>query len=370
LFILPIVFDSLKVAFAINHQQAKLKRITITDVAKLAGVHHSTVSRALKNHPGIPEQTRKKILEVVKKLKYVPDPHLSALAFYKNSLRPVGFLANFAWITNFPKEDGWRDNPHFPFYYEGAKTRAAELGYGLDTLWLPGILASGKSPSQVLRNRSIRGLLFPPQPGPNTSLKLDWDDFSVVSFGFTLNQPSIHNVALDHFRSIQKLMKKVHELGYRKPQLILSQASDLRVSSAWSAGFATSLRQFGLSPSEPVFLNSPDFSEFLACIKQTKPDVILTTRGWATLAREHLPSNGLQVPRDIGIAAINLTPTDHGFNGIVENGRLIGRHAVDMLTAMLQRGETGVPENVKHLVTEGEIQNGATLRNLSRKTAS
>lgn len=301
-------------------------------------------------------------MAVVRRLKYVPDPHLSALAVYKNSQRPVGFLANFAWITNFPREEGWRDNPHFPFYYDGAKIRAAELGYGIDTLWLPGILEGGRSPSQVLRNRSIRGLLFPPQPGPNSSLDLDWNDFSVVSFGFTLTQPSIHNVALDHFRSIQRMMKRIHQLGYRRPRLILSLHSDLRVSSAWSAGFAISLRQLELMPSDPIFLATQDFSEFLEATRKSKPDVILTTRGWASLARTQLPSHGLPVPKDIGIAAINLTPSDLGLSGILEDGRLIGRHAVDMLTAMLQRGETGIPKNVKHLITEGEIQTGTTLR--------
>ena len=92
-----------------------LKRVTLTDVAKEAGVHHSTVSRALKHHPGIPEKTRDKIMKVVHRLKYVPDPLLSALAAYKNAQRPVGFLANLAWLTNFPTEEGWKDNPHFPF---------------------------------------------------------------------------------------------------------------------------------------------------------------------------------------------------------------------------------------------------------------
>jgi len=341
-----------------------MRRITLTDVAKEAGVHHSTVSRALKHHPGIPEKTREKIMSVVRRLKYVPDPLLSALAAYKNAQRPVGFLANLGWLTNFPTEEGWKKNPHFPFYYEGAKKRAAELGYGLDILWLPGILATGKAPSQILRNRSVRGLLLAPQPVPNATLDLDWDEFSAVSFGFTLTQPSLHNVALDHFRSVQKLMRKLHGMGYRRPRLILSLKSDQRVSSAWSAGFAGSLRQLELIPSDPIFLTSGDFSDFVAAVKKSKPDVVLTTRGWATLARQQLPTAGLRVPEDIGLAAVNFAACDKGQGGIHEDGHLLGRHAVELLTAMLQRGEKGVPENVKHLITEGEFATGITLKNL------
>lgn len=350
--------------FCIHYPVYSMSRITLADVAKEAGVHHSTVSRALKNHPGIPEKTREKILSVVKRLKYVPDPHLSALAAYKNSRRPIGYLANLAWITNFPKEEGWKDNPHFPFYYEGAKDRAGELGYGLDILWLPGMSATGKSPSQILRNRSIRGILLPPQPSPNSALDLDWEEFSAVSFGFTLTQPSLHNVALDHFRSVQKLMRKLRQMGYRRPRLILSLKSDQRVSSAWSAGFTASLRQLELMPSDPVFLTSGDFRDFLAAVKNSKPDVIVTTRGWATQAQQQLLSVGLPVPEKIGLAAVNFAASDKGLGGIHEDGRILGRHAVELLTAMLQRGEKGVPQNVKHLITEGNFSPGNTLKNV------
>lgn len=342
-----------------------MKRITLTDVAKEAGVHHSTVSRALKHHPGIPEKTREKIMTVVRRLKYVPDPMLSSLAAYKNSQRPVGFLANLAWVTNFPTEGGWMENPHFPAYLHGAKARAAELGYGMDTIWLPGISAIGKLPSQVLRNRSIRGLLLPPQPAPHSALELDWDDFSSVAFGFTLTQPALHNVAIDHFRSIQKLLRELHRLGYRRPRLILSVTkSDERVSFAWSAGFHVGLQQVGLPSSDPIHLTSPDFREFAAAVKQSRADVILTTRGWATLARQQLPAAGLRIPEDIGLAAVNFAATDKGLGGIHEDGALLGKHAVEMLTGMLQRGEKGVPENVKHLFTEGSFERGLTLRKI------
>lgn len=347
-----------------------MKRITLADVAKEAGVHHSTVSRALKHHPGIPEETREKIMTVVRRLKYVPDPHLSALAAYKNSQRPVGFLANLAWITNFPTEDGWKENPHFPAYFQGAKARAAELGYGMDVIWLPGVTAIGKSPSQVLRNRSIRGLLLPPQPAPNASLDLDWDDFSAVSFGFTLTHPSLHNVALDHFRSIQKLLRELHRLGYRRPRLILSLKSDQRVSFAWSAGFHVGLQQVELMPADPIHLTSGDFRDYLAAVKKSKPDVILTTRGWATLARQKLPKAGLRVPEEVGLAAVNFAAGDKGLGGIHEDGALLGKHSVEMLTAMLQRGEKGIPGNVKHLITEGDFEHGATLRKVPSERAS
>ncbi|MFJ9500714.1 LacI family DNA-binding transcriptional regulator [Brevibacillus centrosporus] len=46
---------------------------TIKDVAKELGISVSTVSRALNNHPDIKEQTKKEILEVMKRLNYTPN---------------------------------------------------------------------------------------------------------------------------------------------------------------------------------------------------------------------------------------------------------------------------------------------------------
>lgn len=49
-------------------------KITIKDIAKLAGVSHPTVSKALNNEPGVSEETRQKIVALAKKLHYVPNP--------------------------------------------------------------------------------------------------------------------------------------------------------------------------------------------------------------------------------------------------------------------------------------------------------
>ena len=47
--------------------------LTIKEIAKEAGVGIATVSRVLNNHPNVSEDTRKKILKIVKKYKYNPN---------------------------------------------------------------------------------------------------------------------------------------------------------------------------------------------------------------------------------------------------------------------------------------------------------
>ena len=49
------------------------KSVTIRDVAKKAGVSPGTASRAINNSPLVNKETRKRILEVVRELKYTPN---------------------------------------------------------------------------------------------------------------------------------------------------------------------------------------------------------------------------------------------------------------------------------------------------------
>ncbi|MGN7941566.1 LacI family DNA-binding transcriptional regulator [Virgibacillus sp. 6R] len=58
--------------------------VTIKDIAKIANVSHTTVSRALNNSPLIKEKTKKKIMEIAKELNYSPDVHARSLVLQKS----------------------------------------------------------------------------------------------------------------------------------------------------------------------------------------------------------------------------------------------------------------------------------------------
>ena len=50
-----------------------MKAITIKDIAKKCGVGVSTVSRAINNHPDISEETKSKIMKVIKENNFIPN---------------------------------------------------------------------------------------------------------------------------------------------------------------------------------------------------------------------------------------------------------------------------------------------------------
>lgn len=58
--------------------------ITIKDIAKMANVSHTTVSRALNNSPFINEDTKKRIIEIADELNYVPNYNAKSLVLNKS----------------------------------------------------------------------------------------------------------------------------------------------------------------------------------------------------------------------------------------------------------------------------------------------
>ncbi len=58
--------------------------VTIKDIAKLANVSHTTVSRALNNSPLINPQTKKRILEIAKELNYTPNLNAKSLVLHRS----------------------------------------------------------------------------------------------------------------------------------------------------------------------------------------------------------------------------------------------------------------------------------------------
>ncbi len=79
--------------------------VTIKDIAKLANVSHTTVSRALNNSPYINEETKVKIIALAKELNYVPNYSAKSLVLLKSYVIGVFFhrLAKEHQIHSFTK---------------------------------------------------------------------------------------------------------------------------------------------------------------------------------------------------------------------------------------------------------------------------
>ena len=96
-------------------------KITIKELAKLAGVSQTAVSFILNGKPGVSEQTRRKVLEIIEQTNYKADRNSQRLALQKSFNICLAYLE-----TSSPFDD--------LFYFEVAKgmlSKNNEFGYNI-----------------------------------------------------------------------------------------------------------------------------------------------------------------------------------------------------------------------------------------------
>ncbi len=91
--------------------------VTIIDIARFLGISKSTVSRALRNHPDISDETKKAVRDVANKLNYIKNATASSLRYKKSNL--IGLIV--PEISYF----------FFPSVINGIEELVHENGYNL-----------------------------------------------------------------------------------------------------------------------------------------------------------------------------------------------------------------------------------------------
>jgi len=345
-----------------------ISRITIKDIAKRAGVHHSTVSRALRNSNRISENARKTIQSLAAEMGYKPDPAISALTAYRTTKRPANYQSTIAWITNHPTPDGVRSSC-FEEYYNGAAERAAELGFKLEEFWLRQPLPKGRNFSQVLKARNILGLLVAPQYRAFSHVHIDWDQFIAIRFGYTMARPNLHMVASNHFLSITIIVRKLRALGYRNIGFIMTPELDKRVNNLYSAAYYSEQRRADGDGCIPIFIYShpSELSALPTWIKTHRIDAVI---GSDIDILKMIESQGIRVPQDIGFALTFRNPRFPHVAGIDENLHLTGAVAMEWLVRMIQSGEQGLPELPQCLLVAGTWHDGKSVGRITRPLIS
>jgi len=125
---------------------------SIKDVAKLAGVSVSTVSRVINNNPVIPSKTRDKILKVIKELDYSPNSMAQGLS--NNRSYTITLLINIDDEKSF----------YNPFFYEvmhGIEKVVYENEYCLIVANLKTMLKNDKVLNWLIKGKRTEGIILP-----------------------------------------------------------------------------------------------------------------------------------------------------------------------------------------------------------------
>lgn len=342
------------------------ERITMAEVAKRAGVHVTTVSLALRNHPRLPPETRKRIKELAEKMGYRPDPALSSLIAYRRGAKTRPSKLILGYITNWSEAWSWKSAPAHADFYAGATAKAAQLGYQLEHFWLgePGL--SHQRMSNILYTRGITGLIIAShREEADISLKFDWPHFSAVRIDHLPHEPQLHHVTNNQRAIVQLAMRHVITAGYQRIGFVLRADWDTSTNLAWSAGFLAEQHKLPDAQRIPPLLFPnlngvilPERDLFEAWFRQHRPEVLI---GFGPSVLPGLAAMGLTVPRDVAFVDVLLEKTDGRIAGVRQNCLQVGELAVQILVGQLQQHIYGIPSFATATLVEGTWVDGASL---------
>jgi DNA-binding LacI/PurR family transcriptional regulator len=342
-------------------------RVTLSDIAKRVGVAKTTVSMALRNCHGVSLARRYEIQRVAKEMGYTPDPFLSGLAAHSRERLPVKSHGVLAWVNHWKDPKRLLQFKEFNGYWLGAVQAASQFGYRLDEVrWERD--CTPKRLERILLARGIDGVLIPPHHELLDWEDFDWNKFSVIRFGISVQNPDSNTVTSDVFRAIVMAVKQIRAYGYQRIGMTINEEFNERLGGNFLSGFFYAQKLLGLKKPFPplmTFLNArtkDELSRQNAALKQwldkSNPDAILTADiEVPTMLREL----GFRIPQDLAVAGTTVFDLPGVDAGIDQHPEAIGRIAVEMLVKQINVNERGEPRDPCRILVESRWKDGNSL---------
>ncbi len=331
--------------------------VTIRDIARSAGVSHTTVSLALRNNSRISEKQRLRIQKVAAKMGYRPDPMLSALSNYRLKNQPHPVRAALAWLNPWHNPKQLRSYHEFDLYWKGASETAFKLGYHLEEFPMQEIPIQRLE--QVLMARNIQGILIPPVRGKVDWGGFDWSHFCVIRFGRIKKFPKMHFVTSAQAQNAMLAFDKIRSKGYKR----IGFVGIREYKQTFGAGFLWAQQELPPRQRLPLLLLEPSATSrarreaLREWVGKNKPDALFTTEKELPGA---LASMSYRIPEDIALAASSVIdiPIDAGIN---QNSEEIGRIATLSLISLINDMARGIPSIQHEYLVEGCWVDGKSL---------
>ena len=323
-----------------------LRRPTIKDVAKAAGVTYPTVSRVLSGKPYVATDTRERVMRAIENLGYRPSA--AARSMVLNRTHTLAMLVPHL------------ADPNFGMFFIGAEREARNHGYSV-------LVADHESISgrdHLLTEHRVDGLLI----------------LESYRFGPELDGLGVPIVHLDDAPMDQRgggriVGKHLKELGHEKIVLIGGPADAPHAS----------LRFEGLREIDPNAKWIPgDWTAesgyaLLDCALEMRVTAIFAANDFVALgAMRALRERDLDVPHDISVVGFDDSPLARHFHPSLTTVRqpieIQGAHAAAILIARLsgQNAPSAPPHPLELIVRDssGPVQQGATSNRKTFTSAS
>ncbi len=312
------------------------RRTTIFDVARLAGVSISTVSRVLNESAGVKPELQQRVLDAVQKLEYYPNYVARGLA--TRSTRTVGLI-----ITDIT-------NPFFTELVHGAEGAANSRGYNLLFCNTDESAEKEARYMQILRNHLVAGIIISAtRMNDEHLIELKRDKIPFVLINRYLEGTDTPCVRTDFSLGAQQATFHLIEKGHRKI-LLLNGPSASQGARFRQDGYIGAFAEHGL-PFDPQLIRSyrptieggykgliealdhgPEFTALLAY-----NDLM------AVGALDALQDRRIKVPEEIAVVSFDDTilasHTRPPLTAVRQDKELLGKAAMEMLIDIVEGKE-------------------------------
>ena len=282
----------------------KKQRTTITDIARELGLSPSTVSRALNNHPGISEKTRKAVVKLARKKNY--QPNLLALHLLQKKTNTIGVIV--PEISSF----------FFSSIINGIQDFVNSLGVNMIIGQSNESYEEEKRIVQTFSSINVDGFLISPSSENKRNDHLEMlvkSNIPLVFFDRDCIGIEADKVFVDEYSGARQAVEYLVQTGCRRiahiggPQTLSTARHRLRA-------YRDALQKHGLPIREDYLVEASGFapehgiepSKRLLSLPEP-PDAIFTINdGVAIGAMYVIKEAGIQIPREISVIGFDDDP--------------------------------------------------------------
>ena len=225
-----------------------MKAITIKDIAQKCGVGVSTVSRAINNHPDISEETKSKIMKVVKENNFVPNKSARNLKILDSKTIAVlikGIDNPFfqKMIKVFEEEI---QNRKYSFILHRVDTDQDEVEVALE----------------LIKEKRLKGIVFLGGKFSHQEKKLKEIQIpfvlSTIAIAENVDKNIYSSVSVDDKSESEKIVNFLCDQGHTKIAILVAGKSDRSISKLRVEGYRNALKSRNIPINENLIRHTDD----------------------------------------------------------------------------------------------------------------
>ncbi len=328
---------------------------TIKEIAKIAGVSRSTVSRVLNHDENVSDRTRAKVQSIIDKMGYQPSQVARSLITGRTHV--LGLVVPMIVSSLFK-------DPFFSLLAQGISSTCNTNNYTL-MLWLIETNHEKRTYENIINNRLIDGIIVASSKiGDSLIERLVQKNMPLVQIGRN-DYPEVSSVDADNVHGAILAVRHLVNIGRRKLATITGQM-ELYSGIDRLAGFKRGLEENNL----PILEERIAFGDFTEESGYNQAKLLLSRGEFDGLfvasdtmafgAIQAIQEEGLRSPEDIAVVGFDDIPAAGHYQlpltTIRQPIQNLGSIAAQTLIDRLDRKDTGTPRRII-LPTELVIRN-------------